>query len=130
MNRTMIIGNLGKDSEVKIFEDGRKCLNFSVAISEKIGTEWKTKWYNCSIWNEKIVNSSLKDYLKKGSKVFVEGRYEPAIYEGLEGSKISHNLMVRSIELVGATPITGSQPINPDNPPILQVEKEDDDLPF
>lgn len=78
LNKAMLIGNLGKDPEVRHTQDGRPIVNFSVATSES----WKdkntgekkeqTSWHNVVVFNEGLAGVAEK-YLKKGSKVYVEG---------------------------------------------------------
>jgi single-strand DNA-binding protein len=81
VNKGMIIGHLGKDPESRLMQSGGKVVSFSVATSES----WKdknsgerqerTQWHNVVIFNEQIGGIAEK-YLKKGSKVFIEGSIE------------------------------------------------------
>ena len=83
LNKVMLIGNLGADPEVRSTTGGNRVANFSLATSrawtgangEK---QEKTEWHKCIVWNSKT--STLADiverYLKKGDKVYVEGRIE------------------------------------------------------
>ena len=78
LNKVMLIGNLGKDPEVRSFQNGGKVCNFSIATGET----WKDKntgekrektdWHNIAIFNENLVRIA-EQYLKKGSKVYIEG---------------------------------------------------------
>ena len=83
LNKVTLIGNLGADPEVRSATGGNRVANFSLATSR----QWtgangekqeKTEWHRCVVWNSKV--STLADivekYLKKGDKVFVEGRIE------------------------------------------------------
>jgi single-strand DNA-binding protein len=81
VNKVFIVGNLGKDPEVRTMQSGDKVANFSVATSES----WKdkssgekqerTQWHNIVVFNQNIITVAEK-YLKKGSKVFIEGQLE------------------------------------------------------
>jgi single-strand DNA-binding protein len=81
VNKVMLIGNLGKDPEVKTMQNGSKVCNLSIATSES----WKdkatgerkekTEWHRVVVFNENIINV-CESYLKKGAKVFVEGQLE------------------------------------------------------
>lgn len=81
INKVIIVGNLGKDPEVRTFNNGGKVCNFSVATSES----WKdrqtgerkekTEWHNISIYNEGLAGVAEK-YLRKGSKVYLEGKLQ------------------------------------------------------
>ena len=86
VNKVILIGNLGKDPEVRSFPNGGRVANFSVATSEtwkdKATGERKerTEWHRVSIYNENLVGIAEK-YLKKGSKVYIEGQLETRKYE-------------------------------------------------
>ena len=86
VNKVILVGNLGKDPEVRAFPNGGRVANFSVATSES----WKdknsgerkerTEWHRVSILNDALVGIAEK-YLKKGSKVYIEGQLETRKYE-------------------------------------------------
>lgn len=86
VNKVILIGNLGRDPEVKSFQSGGKVCNLSIATSET----WKdkasgerrerTEWHRVSIFNEGLV-SVAERFLKKGSKVYIEGQLETRKYE-------------------------------------------------
>src|SRR3954465_4004137 len=86
VNKVILVGNLGKDPEVRSFPNGGRVANFSVATSEN----WKdkatgerkerTEWHRVSILNEALVGIAEK-YLKKGAKVYIEGQLETRKYE-------------------------------------------------
>lgn len=90
VNKVILVGNLGKDPEVRAFQNGGRVANFSIATSEnwkdKITGERKekTEWHNISIQNEKLVEIAEK-YLRKGSKVYVEGQLETRKWTDKEG---------------------------------------------
>lgn len=108
MNKTFISGNLGQDALVKSTEDGRQYLQFSVAVNEGKNADGSTRttWFNCSDWNESRIKSSLKDFLKSGTKVLLVGRYVPQIWQRtvdgvLQAPEISHGFLVNELELCG-----------------------------
>jgi single-strand DNA-binding protein len=78
INKVIIIGNLGKDPEIRQTKDGKEIANFSLATSES----WKdkstgekkekTEWHKISIFSQGLVNI-VKQYVKKGSKLYIEG---------------------------------------------------------
>jgi single-strand DNA-binding protein len=86
VNKVILVGNLGKDPEVRAFPSGGRVANFSVATSES----WKdkatgerkekTQWHNVVVKNDALVGICEK-YLRKGSKVFLEGQLETRKYE-------------------------------------------------
>ena len=91
VNKVILLGNLGRDPEVRNFPNGGKVANFSIATSET----WKdrntgerrerTEWHNISITNEALVRVA-EQYLKKGSKVYVEGQLETRKWQDQAGN--------------------------------------------
>jgi single-strand DNA-binding protein len=81
VNKVILIGNLGKDPEVRSMQSGSKVCNLSVATSEnwkdKMSGERKerTEWHRVVIFNENLINVAER-YLKMGSKVYLEGQIE------------------------------------------------------
>ena len=104
MKKTVIIGNLGQDAQVKTTQQGAQYLAFSVAVTEKRKGQETTTWFSCSGWGERFT-TTLAQYLKKGTKVYVEGNYTPSLFQRNDGTTdISHNLMVDQIEFLGSAP--------------------------
>lgn len=132
MNTTFITGNLGKDAEIITSKAGKKFMSFSVANNEKRGDETITTWFNCVIFNEKMVAGKIVDYLKKGTKVLVSGKYRPDIWIQDDGTAlISHNFTVFELDFMG----TASQADTTAAPaaeaaPEPEGNDEGDDLPF
>lgn len=90
VNKVIIVGNLGKDPEVRHAQDGTKIVNFSVATSEswkdKASGERKekTEWHRVVIFNERLADVAEK-YLKKGAKIYVEGAMQTRKWIGNDG---------------------------------------------
>ncbi len=78
VNKVILVGNLGRDPEIRSLQDGNKVANLSVATSEswrdKASGERrdKTEWHRVVIFNERIIDV-VEKYLKKGAKVYLEG---------------------------------------------------------
>ena len=115
MKKTVIIGNLGQDAQIKATQQGTQYLAFSVAVTEKRNGQETTTWFSCSGWGERFVSGQLGQYLKKGTKVYIEGNYSPSLFQRQDGTTdISHNLMVNQLELLGgATQAPGQQAAAP-----------------
>jgi len=84
VNKVILVGNLGKDPEVRTLENGRKVANFSLATSEaykdKNGERVeRTEWHNIVFWGP--IAEVIERYVKKGSKIFVEGKLRTRSYE-------------------------------------------------
>lgn len=81
VNKVILVGNLGRDPEVRNAQDGSKIVNFSLATSEtwrdKATGERKdrTEWHRIVIFNERLADIAAQ-YLKKGMKVYVEGQLQ------------------------------------------------------
>jgi single-strand DNA-binding protein len=81
VNKVILVGNLGKDPEVRISQTGDKIVSFTLATGEswtdRASGERKerTEWHRVVIFNESIANVAEK-YLKKGAKVYVEGQLQ------------------------------------------------------
>ena len=90
LNKVTLIGHLGKDPEIRSFQNGGRAANFSLATSES----WKdkesgekkerTEWHHISILSDGLVGIAEK-YLKKGSRVYVEGQLETRKFKDREG---------------------------------------------
>ena len=81
VNKVILVGNLGRDPEVRHTQDGKKIVNLSVATSESWrdrGTgerKERTEWHRVVIFNENLADVAEK-YLRKGAKVFIEGQLQ------------------------------------------------------
>lgn len=90
INKVILIGNLGFDPEVRATQDGREICNLRLATSES----WKdratgerrekTEWHRVVIFNDNLVRVA-KEYLKKGSKVYIEGQLQTRKWTNKEG---------------------------------------------
>ncbi|MEI8295137.1 MAG: single-stranded DNA-binding protein [Alphaproteobacteria bacterium] len=90
VNKVILVGNLGKDPEVRFSPDGSKIVNLSLATSEswrdKATGEKKerTEWHRVVIFNEHLTEIAER-YLKKGSKIFIEGQLQTRKWTDQEG---------------------------------------------
>jgi single-strand DNA-binding protein len=101
VNKVILIGNLGKDPEVRSMQSGGKVCNLSVATSEswkdKMSGERKdrTEWHRVVIFNENLI-SVAERFLKKGSKVYLEGQIETRKWTDQSGAeKYSTEVVLR-----------------------------------
>ncbi len=90
VNKVILVGNLGKDPESRTFQSGDKVVNFTIATSEswkdKASGEKKerTEWHRIAVYNQGLVNV-CENYLKKGSKVYIEGQLETRKWTDKDG---------------------------------------------
>lgn len=90
VNKVILIGNLGRDPEIRTFQNGGKVANLRIATSE----QWKdrnsgerrerTEWHSVAVMSEGLVNV-VERFLKKGSKVYVEGQLETRKWQDQSG---------------------------------------------
>ena len=102
VNKVIIIGNLGRDPEVRSFANGGKVCNLRIATSEtwrdKASGERKekTEWHSIAIFSEGLVRIA-EQYLKKGSKVYIEGQLETRKWQDQSGQdKYSTEVVLRN----------------------------------
>lgn len=132
VNKVILLGNLGKDPEVRRLDDGRGVANFSLATSEtyknKSGEKvTNTEWHNIVLWSP--LADIAENYLKKGSQVYIEGKISNRSYEDKDGvKKYISEVVGREITLLGRPPE------QQENSQISSIENkkksEEDDLPF
>jgi single-strand DNA-binding protein len=101
VNKVILIGNLGKDPEIRSMQSGDKVASFSIATSEN----WKdkatgerkekTEWHRISCFNQGLVKV-IESYVKKGSKVYIEGQLETRKWTDKDGQeKYSTEVVLR-----------------------------------
>ena len=104
LNKVMLIGNLGQDPEIKSFQNGGKVCNLRIATSEN----WKdrntgerqerTEWHSVAIFSEGLVNVAER-YLRKGSKVFIEGKLQTRKWQDQSGNdRYSTEVVLRGFD--------------------------------
>lgn len=135
LNKVMLIGNLGKDPELKYTPSGVAVATFSMATSE----QWKdqegnaqerTEWHNIVAWRK--LAEIVGEYMKKGKKVYVEGKLQTRNYEK-DGVKryITEIVADQIIMLDGAGQRSNSgSSAAEESAPVSSDAPKDDDLPF
>lgn len=150
LNKVMLIGNLGKDPEIKTFEGGNSLARFPLATSETY-TNRNGERITQTEWHTVVVRGGLagvaEKYLHKGDKVFIEGRIKTRSWEDQSGErKYATEINADNMTMLGAPSrdnqgAPGSQPsAAPAQQPsgmsagggadIPQKDEEEDDLPF
>ena len=145
LNKATLIGNLGKDPEIRIINDTRKVANFSIATTEKWKdkasgeVKEKTTWHNCVAWSP--LAEIVERFVHKGSQVYVEGKIANSSYEQEGVVKYKSEIEVKEIKLLGRKSDGGSSNagIEGDNATSSQQStalsvsdpsKAEEDLPF
>tara|TARA_B100001179_G_C18510702_1_gene368389 strand:- start:155 stop:673 length:519 start_codon:yes stop_codon:yes gene_type:complete len=104
LNKVMLIGNLGADPEIRSFQNGGKVANLRIATSET----WKdrntgerqerTEWHTVAIFSEGLVNV-VERFLKKGSKVYIEGKLQTRKWQDQNGQdRYSTEVVLRGFD--------------------------------
>ena len=139
VNKVILVGNLGRDPEVRYMPNGEAVCNFSIATTEnwkdKSGVKQeKTEWHNITAWRG--LAETCANYLKKGSRVYLEGRLETDSWED-ENKKKHYKTKVLIDELImldskGASSASGTdgggETVSKGS--VKTTVADDDDLPF
>lgn len=137
VNKVILMGNVGKDPEYKDFDNGGSVAQFTLATTDRAfrtanGTEVpeRTEWHNIVLQNG--LAKVAKEYVKKGDKLYIEGKIRTRSYEDNSGVKryitevYGFNMEMLSPKKDGQTTQQGGAPTPP--PPI--PDQDEDDLPF
>jgi single-strand DNA-binding protein len=141
VNNAILLGNLGKDPELRYTPSGKAVATFSLATSERwTGQDGQknesTTWHNIVAWGKQA--EVMKEYLRKGQQVFIEGRIENRSYDKKDGSGKGYisEVVVQNFSFVGSKGDSGSRAASDDVPPPPAADAPspsgsgDDDLPF
>ena len=105
MNKIIVIGNLGRDPEMRYLPSGRSVTNFSVASSRRYTTSAgeqreETQWFNVSAFGR--LGESCNQYLAKGRQVYVEGRLNSRTYQDRNGeTRVSLDVNATEVHFLG-----------------------------
>ena len=135
VNKVILVGNLGNDPDVRTMQSGDKVVNLSIATSEK----WKdkttgekrenTQWHRVVVFNKGLVNV-CENYLKKGSKIYIEGQLETRKWTDSNGiEKYSTEVMLRPFNSTLAMLDSKGDTQQAPQPAPVQDELEDS-IPF
>ncbi|MBU0517574.1 single-stranded DNA-binding protein [bacterium] len=136
LNKVMLIGNLGKDPELKNTASGTAVATFSMATNRRYKDkdgEWQddTQWHNIVAWSNKA--ETITNYCKKGSRIYIEGRLTTRSWDDKDGQKkymteiITDNFVLLDPPPEGAV---RGEPIPPPQPPEGLGPQDEDDVPF
>jgi len=100
LNKVILLGNLGKDPELKDLGNEKQVCKFTLATSSGWGEKKETSWHNLVCWN-KTAEVAAK-YLRRGSRCYVEGRIQYREYEKDGVKKYFTEIVVNSLLLMGS----------------------------
>lgn len=137
LNRVTLIGRLGKDPEVRSLTNGDKCATFSIATSET----WKdkdsgekrekTEWINLVAWRG--LADICAQYLKKGSRIYAEGKFTTRSWDDSEGKKrYATEVVLENMQMLDAPSGNGQGNAQREAPPAGRGagNRLDDEIPF
>jgi single-strand DNA-binding protein len=144
VNKVILIGNLGKDPEIRHLENGATVANFSIATSEnykdrKTGEKVsQTEWHNIVAWRG--LAEIAEKFIKKGDKIYIEGKLKTRTWQDKEGNnRYSTEVITDNLTMLGSSGEAkpNSEPIKSEESepkPVAEKEfsptEENDDLPF
>ncbi len=138
VNKVILLGNLGKDPEIRTLESGVKLARFPLATNEYYkGKDGelveRTEWHNVILWHQRA--ELAEKFLKKGSQVYIEGRLQTRQWDDKEGNKRYTTEIIGDVmNFVGGKP-GGDSGSQKEQSPMMQskdadMPPEEDDLPF
>lgn len=138
VNKVILVGNVGKDPEVRYLESGAPVCNFSLATKEVYNNKngekvTNTEWHNIVMWRG--LAEVAQKYVKKGSLIYIEGKIRTRSWDDKDGNKkYTTEIVADNMQLLGKRPEDG-QTGSPDNKSVAEPEsfiasEPTDDLPF
>jgi len=139
VNKVILLGNVGKDPEIRSTQNGKEIANLTIATSEK----WKdkaagerkerTEWHRVVIFSEGLVGV-VKSYVKKGSKIYIEGSLQTRKWQGKDGKdNYSTEVVLQgfgsTLQLLDKREDT-AQEVRTEAKGNAYVEELDDQIPF
>ena len=129
VNKVILVGNLGKDPEVKYLDNGVAVANFSLATTESYKNKEgervnQTEWHNIVLWRG--LAEVAEKWLKKGSNVYIEGKIKTRKWEDKEGNaRYNTEILADNMTMLGSKPASEAAP-----PATSEQQSSADDLPF
>jgi len=118
INKVILVGNLGRKPEIRYTSSGIPVANFSVATTERWGTDESgqrkehTEWHRCVAWRK--LAEICGQYLDKGTKVYLEGRVRRSEYTGQDGVKRwSYEIHIDQMEILTPKGVRETVPADP-----------------
>ena len=146
VNKVILVGNVGKDPEIKHLDSGVAVASFSLATSESYNAKngervTNTEWHNIVLWRG--LAEVVEKYVKKGSKLFIEGKITSRQYEKDGVTKYFTEIVANNMVMLDSKPSGGSSdnsnqastpasaaPASTVSEPKVDDSGNDDDLPF
>jgi single-strand DNA-binding protein len=127
VSKTILLGRVGKDPEVRSLDNGNTVANFSIATSESYKDRTtgekkeNTEWHNLVLWGKTA--EIAQQYVKKGDLIFVEGKNKTRSWEKDGVTRYTTEVLVDKLTLLGSKGHSNSEPPS-------AADNSNDDLPF
>ena len=139
VNKVILVGNLGRDPEIRYTKDGQAVANFTLATGESFTSregkrEERTEWHRIVVWGKTAENCA--QYLAKGRTVYIEGRIQTREWEDKEGQKRkTTEVVAQTVQFLGGprsagTGAGGGAPSREAEAPHEESAPPGDDIPF
>ncbi len=138
INKVILVGNLGKDPEVRTLENGAKVANFTLATSESYKNKegqrvTQTEWHNIVLWRG--LAEIAEKYLQKGNQVYIEGKIRTRSWDDKDGNKrYTTEILGDNLTMLGGRRDSDDSDSSPakveEKAPEANAGDEKDDLPF
>ena len=139
VNKVILVGNVGKDPEVKHLENDLSFAKFPMATSERFKTKTgdraeRTEWHNVIVWRG--LAKVVEDYVKKGSQLYIEGRIQTRKYQDKDGNdRYITEIVADNMQMLGrkgseeSAPSSQPSAVQDSGAPTYEAGAEED-LPF
>jgi single-strand DNA-binding protein len=138
LNRCTFIGRLGKDPEIRYMPNGTGVANMTIAVGDDYKDKntgekvEQTEWVRLSLFGKQAENAV--EYLKKGSKIYVEGKFKTRSYEKDDVTHYVTEIQVQSFQMLDSKPASNEpaqqQQSRPAQRQAPEMDSFDDDIPF
>lgn len=128
VNKVILVGNLGKDPEIRYLDNGIAVANFSLATTENYKNKQgervsQTEWHNIVLWRG--LAEVAEKYLKKGSSIYIEGKIKNRKWEDKDGNtRYNTEILGDNMTMLGAKPSSEETSLK------TNTQETNDDLPF
>ena len=133
LNKIMLIGNLGKDPEIRVAASGQTVANFSLATKEQFKNksgerEERTEWHSIVVWGR--LAEIARDYLHKGKQVYIEGRLQTRKWQDKNGQdRYTTEVVAELMQMLGNKG-DGSKTVQESSETFAGDDFDDSDIPF
>jgi single-strand DNA-binding protein len=137
VNKVILVGNVGKDPDVRHLDSGVSVANFPLATSETYRNKenqkvTNTEWHNIVVWRG--LAEVVEKYVKKGDPLYIEGKIRTRSYDDKDGNKkYITEIFADNMQMLGSKQSNNNDSSSEEKQPETDIEtppQEEDDLPF